>query len=471
MRRPGIAELMTRTSLSSREFRAGAVAPVASAAAAPVTVASLVLALVAFLGTIGADSRWLAALGRFILAHGTIPHRVPFAAAASSHWPNVPVLAELTFHGLEAGLGDRGLMIGELLAVGVALAVLARDAAAGGAASAGLSLVLLATGVGALPSLAVARVQMFSLALFPLLVALLRAEARRPTRRIWLVLPLLALWSNLHGAALVGLGLTLIYLALDRIRREPRTAVAVALLASAALCLTPALERTPAYYYGVLTNVAAERGVGLWAPLSPRRPFDVLLVVVAVGLVVLLRTRRPARWELVAILALAALTVHTGRSGVWLLFFLLAPAAAAVRTLPPPRTRLLAAALAVSLAIAGFSIVRGPVSNGAGHRLVERAISLAAGRPVLAEDALAEQVALAGGRIWIGNPIDAFSRHDQRVYLDWLRGTPQGRVALEGPADVVLVHAGSDADSLVADTPGFVRVSASREAVLYRRDR
>jgi hypothetical protein len=461
---------MTKTRLSLGEDGAAA-DRTAWAPAAPLTAASLVLALVAFLGTIGADSRWLAALGRFVVAHGTIPHRVPFASAASSHWPNVPVLAELAFHGLEAGLGDRGLMIGELFAVAVALAVLAYDAAAAGARSAGLSLVLLAVGVGTLPSLAVARVQMFSLALFPLLVALLRAEARRPSRRIWLLLPLLALWSNLHGAALVGLGLALVYLAMDRIRREPRTAVAVAVLAAGALCLTPALERTPAYYYGVLTNVAAQRGVGLWAPLSPQRPFDGLLVVVAVSLVVLLRRRRPARWELVAMFALASLTVHTGRSGVWLVFFLVAPAAAAVRTLPPPRTLFLVAALGLSLAIAGFSIVRGPVSAGAGPRLIERAISLAGGGPILAEDSLAEQVALAGGRVWVSNPIDAFPRRDQGAYLDWLAGVPRGRAELHGPAHIVLVHEGSDADRLLQGTPGFMRVDGDGSAVLFRRVR
>jgi hypothetical protein len=459
---------MTETRLPTIERRLETPASVTRPLAAPATVAALVLAVAAFLGTIGADSRWLAALGRVIVARGAIPKGVPFAGAPSGHWPNVPVLSELAFHGFQAAVGDRGLMIAQLAAVTFALAVLARDAVAAGAGTGALSLAMLAVGIGSLPSLAIARVQLFSLALFPLLVALLRSERRRVTRRIWLVLPLLALWSNLHGAALVGLGVTLAYLLLDRFRREPRTALAVALLAPVALCLTPALERTPAYYHGVLTNVAAQRGVGLWASLSPRRPFDVLLVLVSVALIAQLRARRPAAWEVATILALAALTVHTGRSGVWLLFFLLAPVTLA-RPLAAPRTRFLPAAVAALLAVTAFAIVRGPVSAAAGGRLVDRAVVLADDGPVLAEDSLAEQVALAGGRVWVGNPIDAFSHRDQAVYLDWLAGKPSGRLALEEPVEIVLVRRGEAAERVVARAPGFVRVASDGNAAIYRR--
>src|SRR5919206_697253 len=72
---------------------------------------------------IGPDARWLGALGRVILERGRIPHGVPFAAAPSGDWPNVPVLAELAFRGLTGLLGDRGLLLAQLAAVGVALVV------------------------------------------------------------------------------------------------------------------------------------------------------------------------------------------------------------------------------------------------------------------------------------------------------------------------------------------------------------
>ena len=45
------------------------------------------------------------------------------------------MLAELVFNGLEGALGDRGLMLAQLLAVGIAMAVLARDARGAGPAT------------------------------------------------------------------------------------------------------------------------------------------------------------------------------------------------------------------------------------------------------------------------------------------------------------------------------------------------
>ena len=146
---------------------------------------------------------------------------MPFALAPTGHWPNPIVLAELIFAGFQSALGDTGLMVLQLVAVAGALALLARDARAGGADNLGSAAALLLVGVGALPSLAIARAQLFSLLLFPALALLLRAQARRPSRGIWLAVPLLALWSNLHGAALLGLGLLAAYLVFERARRTP----------------------------------------------------------------------------------------------------------------------------------------------------------------------------------------------------------------------------------------------------------
>src|SRR5207244_8189297 len=148
----------------------------------------------------------------------------------------------------------------------------------------------------------------------------------------WLVVPLLALWSNLHGAVLIGLGLTLAYLVVERFGKDRMTASAVAVAAPLALLLTPMLERTFSYYHGVLTNVAASRGLGLWSPLSLSAPFDVVLVMVAVWLGLRAARVRPRPWELASLLALVIATVQASRSGVWLLMFLVAPAAAGSRS-------------------------------------------------------------------------------------------------------------------------------------------
>src|SRR5262249_44172980 len=197
------------------------------------------------------------------------------------------------------------------------------------------SFALLIAAIGSLPVLLVVRSQLFSVLLFPVLIALLRAESRAPTRRIWLLVPLVALWSNLHGAVLVGLAVAAAYLIFDRARSQPLVPGAVLLASAVAVCATPALVHTPEYYYGLLRNEAARRGEGLWAPLSLTSGFDLLLIATAVVLLVLALRARPGLWELVALAGLAVLTVKTARSGAWLLFVAAGAPAGGPRLAPP----------------------------------------------------------------------------------------------------------------------------------------
>jgi hypothetical protein len=425
-------------------------------------------ALAALLCSVGADAHWLAALGRSIAPHLSIPAGVPFAAAPSAHWPNALVAGELAFDWLEEVGGDRALMVAQLLALMFGLAVLARDALREGATPDGAAGALALVAIGALPSLVIVRVQLFSLALFPLLAALLRSESRHRSRRIWLVVPLLALWGNLHGAALVGLLVTLAYLLLCRLRQDPLTTVVLALASALALCLTPALTDTVTYYRGVLTNVAAQRGVGLWVPLSLDSPFDDLAIAAALLLGFFALRTRSRLWEVAVVIGLGLLSIRTGRSAVWLLYFLAVPAARSIRArlqwgyLSP-------LVVVAALATIAVALVRGPVSSKAEARLISRAVALARGTPVLAPDKIAEQVALDGGRIWLGNPLDAFSARDQGVYLDWSAGRAAGAAALAPAVRVVLVERGSAAERLTKAAGNFKPLAAGGSAVLYQR--
>ncbi len=437
------------------------------------------IAVAALLARVGADARWLAALGHVIAVRHSIPGGVPFAGAPTSHWPNTLALAELCFYGLERLFGDRGLMLAQLFACAAALVVLARDARAGGADERGISRALLLVAVGALPSLAIARVQMFSLLLFPVLLALLRAEFRRPSGRIWLVVPLLALWANLHGGVLLGLLVVIVYLIFSRGRIEPTRAVGVGVAAALALCATPALLGSISYYHGLLTNVAVKQGDGLWAPMSLTAPADIAMIICALVLGVYAWRARPPLWEGVMTVLLVVLTIKASRDGVWLLCALVAPAAhcasllapaGAPRRVRPPRWQGLAPiAAGVAVLLLVFAIIRGPVAEGASPALLERAVALAEGSPVLAGDGIDEQVVLAGGRIWVGNPIDAFSARDQTAYLDWLLGRAGGRSALAAPVRVVIVPRGAPSQLLMEHVGGFAVVDSDPTTLLYHR--
>jgi len=115
----------------------------------------------------------------------------------------------------------------------------------------------------------------------------------------------------------------------------------------------------------------------------------------------------------------------------------------------------------------GFS--RPVAIDGASEPLLRRAATLADGSPILAEPVAAEQLALRGDRIWIGNPIDAFTPRDQFLYLEWLRGRPDGDQVLRGPPRVVVAERGSLAQRRLAVSENFRELARDAHAVLYTR--
>ncbi|HEX9599792.1 MAG TPA: hypothetical protein VF963_10495 [Gaiellaceae bacterium] len=426
----------------------------------------------ALLGSIGADARWLAALGRTILTEGSIPTGVPYAASPSVDWVNVPVLGELVFHALQVVGGDRGLLLAQLVAVTAALTLLALGMRAYGAPDAASALALMLVFFATVPSFIIVRAQLFSLVLFCVALLLLRAEARTPSRRVWLLVPLIAIWTNLHGAVLVGLAIAAAYLVLERFRREPVVAASVLAACCAALFITPAFAKSGSYYLGVLKSEAAQRGEGMWAPLSLHKPFDVLFILLAIPLLVFAYRSGLRIWEFVCVAALAAMTLHAGRNAIWLLCFIAAPAAHGLGkrflrdfTISPRPLVLCAVVPAAFLAIGVFQT---PPQDGAGKRLRSEAARLAAGKPILADGIDAEQLALDGRRVWIANPLDAFSRRDQRRYLDWLDAGPAGDELLS-EATAVVVTRGSAPQRRLERDRSFRRAALDAKAAVYVR--
>jgi hypothetical protein len=118
------------------------------------------------------------------------------------------------------------------------------------------------------------------------------------------------------------------------------------------------------------------------------------------------------------------------------------------------------------LACAG--LVRGPFDTGAKPSLVATAVRLAHGRPVLAAPAVAEQVADAGGRVVVSNPIDAFPRRYQRLYLDWLQGRPSADAVVRASGVVIAARGSEDAIRLSRRTD-FVAVARDDAQTLFVR--
>ena len=429
-----------------------------------------VTAFAALLSVQAADGPWLSELGRAIAERGGIPDGVPYASAVSTGWPNVPVLGELIF-ALPRKLREPRRAGGAGGCRRGTLALLARDARRAGARERALAIALLLLVPACFGPIVAIRAQLFSLPLFAVCMLLLRSEARAPSRRIWLLVPLLALWGNLHGAVLTGAVVAGAYLVFERGRARPRESVAVALASAAgAVCEPGALEHAR-----LRARRAPERG----RPPG-HRPLGAAQPAQLAGRRV--RARRGGAAGRRAALTAEAVGARRARGAH-------APDAArrarrhvaralrrAARRDGLRRQRASRAAAAsraagrVALLVAVFiGLAHGPLPSGATAPVLQRTLALAGGTPMLAEDLLAEQVADAGGRVWVANPIDAFRPADQKVYVEWLRGLPAGDAALAHAPRAVLVRLDSKAERRLRNDGDFRRVDSDPRAVLYER--
>ncbi|HWJ83395.1 MAG TPA: hypothetical protein VNS55_14245 [Nocardioides sp.] len=429
----------------------------------------LVSAFVAHFVTIGADCLWLVTLGDHVRAHG-IPDGLPFAAATTDGWPNAVVAAELVLSWVHE-LGLPGLAVLQVLASGAAMVVLALGARAEGASDAATARVLAVFAVGSVTALAIVRLQLFSLVPFAALLWLLRSQHRRPTRAIWLLPALVAAWTNLHGAVLLGVATAGAYLLFSRLRQRPAETVGVGALTLVALLATPAGLRTAAYYAGVFGNEAARRGTGLWARPSLERPFDVALALAALVLVVLAARHRLPAWEWVVLAGLTVATVSAARNGVWLTMWAVAPAARPALTALTARTSpagagavarrgaawFAALALSATTVLAVALVV--PRGDGVARDDPDVVRVLAADvgdRVVLAPEPLAEALALEGATVWVADPVDAFEPDAQSAYLDFVDdGDPSAALP---HVQAVVVETGSEAADRLAGLAGVRKV-------------
>jgi len=416
---------------------------------APVLVVlSLTAVLLSQSVTVGADTMWLVAIGNQVINQHAIPVGVPFLDADTSGWVNVPVLGEVLMAALDRA-GPMGLIAAQVSSVTIVMVAITRSAMRLGAGPWGTSVSLALLVAGQLPSLGVVRAQMWSLPLFVAVVYLVRREWESPSARIWLAIPITAVWTNLHGAVLVGVAVIGAYLLFGRLPRAPLTAAAVGIAVAASLWLTPAGSRTHEYYLGVMSNVAAERREGLWAPVDPSTVFGVLLVGSCLLLLGASLRHRLRLWEYAVVVGLALMTVQSARNGIWLALWL-APRASVgfTRTVRPAGTRIkrmylaapVAAACAV-LAIVGLA-KRSTVVSSDRSTAAHLVSVIGPSQTVLAVSPMSELLAVEGARLWASNPIDALPRARQVAFLDFLSRDYAPALEQNEPPDVLILSEG-----------------------------
>lgn len=262
------------------------------------------------------------------------------------------------------------------------------------------------------------------------------------------MVPLVAVWGNLHGAVLVGVAVAGAYLLLGRFRSRRLETFLVGTAMVAALWATPAGLRSHEYYLRVLSGEAPGSGGGMWAQVQLTSPQDVLLIGAGVLLAAGALTRRLPLWEIVASTGLLVLAGIAARHGVWLLAFL-APRAALARipwmrnAQPMSSTWKHRAITTALLLLSGCFAVTGLASQGsivAAHRVEAQDLARLVGhRVTLAPSPLSESLATDGVLLWAGNPLDALPRDRQRAYLDFQSHGSQVLEQLAPKPDAVIL--------------------------------
>jgi len=148
------------------------------------------------------DCGWHIRTGEVILDTGAVPHTDPFSFTRPGEpWFAWEWLSDVLFAVLHRAMGLKGvvLLAGVLIAL-FATVLLRQVLAAGAALFVALPLTLLAVGASTLHHLA--RPHLFTLLLLPVSLWILQSDRRVPSRRVWLLIPLTAIWTNLHGGFL-----------------------------------------------------------------------------------------------------------------------------------------------------------------------------------------------------------------------------------------------------------------------------
>jgi hypothetical protein len=242
---------------------------------------ALPLALVAFYAAVLAGlaqfelvgDSWLTLVsGREVVQHGLPQHDQLMALSHGARWVDQQWLAQVVFYevtrfgGIQAAVILHVLLLAGALALSV-VAARRRGASATTVLLVGLVCVFLAPWAWQL------RAQSFAYPLFAATLWLLSADSRAPSRRVLLVLPVLALWANLHGSVVLGAGLVALRgLTIAYERRPGWKPRAGCLLAAPLLVLaSPYGTALVGYYRHMLGSPLLSRFVQEWGPTTPSK--------------------------------------------------------------------------------------------------------------------------------------------------------------------------------------------------------
>lgn len=382
---------------------------------------------------------WLTFIGgREIWAHGIPTHDSLAVLSHGQPWIDQQWLAQLATYGLVVALGIGVVVALNALLVMIAFAHACRLARRNASARSIVIFALLAIPF----SFSSLRAQTFALVMFVPFFALLCAESRRATRRVWLALPLLVLWANVHGSVIVAAGLAGLLGVCQFLQGMRRRGTLLAVGAAASVLATPYGLSLLGYYHSTMGNPLFKKYISEWAPPTfPSAASVPLLLIAGTGLVLI--ARRPShftRFETAALLLLFLGGLAAVRSGVWFTYaaLLLMPGlldrAWPPRRLPGPARALVGVTGAAALLLCAGAVGYGVMSEShVKHMLyppdaiqaVDRALAAHPHARLLADDRTADwllyELPQLKGRIAFTGRWEVLTRPEFQAARDFIK--------------------------------------------------
>ena len=251
--------------------------------------------------------------GQDIMSAGAVHSADPYSFASDRAWINHEWLSEAAMFGSYAVGGNAGLVALKLTLLAAMIAAVIIVLRRSGVPSSSLDLLLGLLIVTTFPQTNHVRPQLFSLALFSWLLAVLVASRAKPYLFLWTI-PLLAAWVDVHGGWIVGAGTLVLWTAIGCIPRGPlKDKILRVAVAAAALLIT----LFNPYGAGMWTFLRATVGFGR-ADITDWQPVFVLgsayamlwtltAIAATVGIWQALREdRAPRDWQSIALVAFFA---------------------------------------------------------------------------------------------------------------------------------------------------------------------
>jgi hypothetical protein len=263
--------------------------------------------------------------GLDMLAAKSLHSTDPYSFTADRPWVNHEWLSELLMGAAYSASGPAGLGLLKLTMIGIVAATLVAVAREEQGTPLARDLFIVLAIFVTYSRTQVVRPQLFSVALFCVLLSLLRSAGKGRRAALWGIPPCFALWANLHGAWIVGLGVLAVWIAGEAWhRKSPRRALllaAIGVLAVAATLVNP-------YGYGLWQFIAetvrpARPDITDWTPFFALPPAVLAVEALLPAIAAVALWNAPAAWRPPArdvgiLILLAVATVRVGRVDAFL---------------------------------------------------------------------------------------------------------------------------------------------------------